>query len=80
MRDTRNPYSSRDWADTIGWFGFMLLLALVTLGAVLVLLGSAYLMVVESQPGYILLALGALGFGCMFGAGTKWAYDSMMES
>lgn len=80
MRDTSNPYSSRDWADTIGWFGVTLLLLLLTLCTQLVVLASVYFIATEGSPGYILLGLAALGFSCLFGSSTKWAFDSMRDA
>lgn len=80
MRDTRNPYSSRDWGNTIGAFGLLLLTGIVTLCALLVTAASVWFLFDEGQPMYVLMALAALGFSCMFASLSKWVFDSMVDA
>jgi hypothetical protein len=80
MRDTRNPYSRRDWGMTLGALGLLLLSTVATLCALGVTAASIWFLFNEGHPGYVLVTAIALGFGCIFASGIKWAFDSMRDA
>ncbi len=80
MRDTRNPYSSRDWGLTIGALGLLLLTGVGTLCALLVTAASIWFLFDEGQPGYVLITAIALGFACILASAVKWSFDSMVDA
>lgn len=69
----------RDWGATIGAFGLLLLSAVATLCALLVVAACVYFLVTEGTPGYVLLGLAALGFACVFASGVHWSFSRMVE-
>lgn len=70
----------RDWVQVMGGFGILLITGVATLCALLVVAACIYLLVTEGQLGYLLLAPVALGFGCIFASGIKWAVDLMRDA
>ena len=69
----------RDWGLTIGALGCLLLTGVLTLCALLVVAASIFCLVTEGSLGYILIALVALGFGCIGWSGITWSFDRMVE-
>lgn len=70
----------RDWVSTFIAFGVLLIAAVATLCALLVVAACVFFLVTEGQLGYILLAIVALGFACIFGAGAHWGFTSMVDA
>ena len=72
-------YNDRDWGLTISAFGCLLLIGVLTLGALAVVAASIFFLVTGGSLGYILIALVALGFGCIFWSGITWSFARMVE-